>query len=121
MSLFKIGTYKLHSGQTSSWIIDCSALTDDDWDWAAKYVSNYIKFKSVEGVPNGGLKFAKALEPYLSKDGLGVLLIVDDVLTTGASMEAQRAGRRAQGFVLFDRRERFTSDLTWIRAIWNME
>jgi len=63
-------------------------------------VADKLKFGAVEGVPSGGLRFAEALRQYQSA---GPLLIADDVLTTGASMELHRAGRDALGVVIFAR------------------
>ncbi len=52
-------------------------------------------------MPIGGLRLAQAMQPYVSSSG--PLLIVDDVLTTGQSMEKHRAGREAIGAVIFMR------------------
>lgn len=51
-------------------------------------------------MPRGGLRLAEALKLYVTE---GALLIVDDVLTTGASMEEFRNGREALGAVIFAR------------------
>lgn len=101
-SLFQSGSIRLHSGETSSWKIDCDALTDQDLTTlAAMAITHFSTIGKVEGVPRGGLRFAKALSVYSGDSG--PLVIVDDVLTTGASMEAQRAGREARGVVIFAR------------------
>lgn len=86
MSLFQLGNFTLSSGLQSVWKIDCDALTDDDWQCLAWLVAKrlMIQFGQVLGVPRGGLKLAEALVPYATE---GPLLIVDDVLTTGRSME----------------------------------
>ena len=101
--LFQYGHFALHSGVASTWKIDCDALTDHDIDALAHMIRLLVPtFSTVEGVPRGGTRLATCL----SKDGgkaLGPLLIVDDVLTTGASMEQQRAGRPALGVVIFAR------------------
>jgi orotate phosphoribosyltransferase len=102
MSLFQRGAFKLHSGAFTDWKIDCDALTDEDIETLAEQIGRRFRFGSVEGVPTGGLRLAVALERYLLPDSLP-LLIVDDVLTTGASMEEQRAGRDAIGVVIFSR------------------
>lgn len=100
-NLFQLGKFILHSNATSAWKIDCDALTDADIAAVAAMFSEILPpFGSVEGVPRGGLRLAKALEPFVTT---GRVLIVDDVLTTGRSMEDQRAGRDAIGAVIFAR------------------
>ncbi len=102
MSLFNYGEYVLHSGSKTDFFIDCDALTDEDWDALAQMtITRFGPFSEVEGVPEGGLKFADACKRYLTKEG--GLLIVDDVLTTGASIHEQRGDREAQGVVVFTR------------------
>ncbi len=54
-------------------------------------VEHLLPFRKVEGIPRGGMKFAEALRPYAKPDA-GLLLLADDVLTTGESMERARAG-----------------------------
>lgn len=91
----------LHSGETSSFKIDCDALSDEDIATLAGLVRQIMPpYGSVEGVPTGGLRLAAALASYATE---GPLLVADDVLTTGGSIEAQRAGRPANGVVLFSR------------------
>lgn len=94
MNLFQLGKFTLSSGRQSSYKIDCDALTDEDWECLAYMASRRIpKFSHVDGVPTGGLKFAKALQKYatLPKESC-VFMIADDVLTTGASMEKHADG-----------------------------
>ncbi len=102
INLFQDGRFQSHGGETLNWKIECEALTDVDikclaWRTVELIGGTY----AVEGVPTGGLRFAKALKKFMhmSVD----ILIVDDVLTTGASMEEQRAGREAKGIVIFAR------------------
>lgn len=101
MSLFNCGYFVLHSGTDSDFKIDCDSLKDEDIDSLAAMVGPKLNFGSVEGVPEGGLRLAKALKPYATSYPFP--LIVDDVLTTGKSMEEQRAGRHASGLVIFSR------------------
>lgn len=89
MSLFQLGNFTLNSGAVSAWKLECDALTDDDWQALARMVQQMVgPFSSVEGVPRGGLKLAECLKPLCSL--AGPHLIVDDVLTTGGSMERMR-------------------------------
>lgn len=102
-NLFRSADFTLASGRHSVWKIDCDALTDDDWvTLAALATTKLPPFSDVEGVPTGGLKFAAALERHIVP-GAGRLLIADDVLTTGGSMEAHRKGRLAMGVAVFGR------------------
>lgn len=101
--LFKFGAFTSHSGVHLPDKIDCDALTPADWDTMAAWVARYVDFKAVVGIPTGGLQFAAALERYC-KPG-GYTLIVDDVLTTGASMEEARLKVKGPSFgvVIFAR------------------
>lgn len=101
--LFRTGAFILHSGSHADWIIDAEALTDTDLATLAKVAARVVgPFGEVEGVPRGGLRFAAALSKYTT---VGPLLIADDTLTTGTSMEEQRAGRDAKGIAIFARGE----------------
>ena len=115
-TLFQDGEFTAASGQTLPFKIECDALTDADWEWAARYVVSRTKFSLVEGVFQGGFKFADALESYNDSGETGSLLIVDDVLTTGESMERQRNGRTAKGVVLFAR----GPCPDWVTPIWTL-
>lgn len=110
MNLFQMGNFTLHSGEESWFKINCDALTDDDLETLALLVAEDYRigpFHVVEGVPSGGLRFAEALQRFALSKYKDVqnprLLIVDDVLTTGSSMEKQRNGRKAEGVVIFAR------------------
>ena len=95
------GQFVAHSGGILDYKIECDSLSDRDIEGVAGALALMLsEFGSVEGVPRGGLRLAKALEPFATK---GPLLIVDDVCTTGASLEAHRAGRDAIGAVIFNR------------------
>ena len=113
MSLFRLGWFTAASGSVLPWKVECDSFIDDDWLWAADEIARIVDFRDVEGVPTGGLQLANLLAP-LGKPSATSLLIVDDVLTTGGSMEQQRAGRDAVGFVVFAR-----GPLpSWVRALW---
>lgn len=103
--LFVPGQFVFHSGDLADWKIECDHLTDTDLTTLAKVAAGYLpSFSKVQGVPTGGIRFARALEEHVSDEG--ALLIVDDVLTTGASMEEARDGRNdVIGLVIFSRGE----------------
>ncbi len=99
--MFQLGEFKAHSGRILYWKIECDALSTNDWKCLAWIVHDLVTpFGSVEGVPTGGCHLANWLETYVTR---GPLLIVDDVLTTGQSMEEYRAKRAAIGAVIFAR------------------
>jgi len=98
MSIFIKKNFKMHSGGIAQYKVECNddnneghGFTDEDLDTLAFIVSQkrigteQVKISKVYGVPTGGLRLAKAFDPYLKPGGLE--LIVDDVLTTGNSME----------------------------------
>lgn len=118
MTLFQTGLFQLHSGAYSTWKIDCDALTWEDIETLAGMVAQKLGyvFSAVEGVPQGGLRLAVALQGYCQASG--PLVIVDDVLTTGESMEEQRAGRAALGCVIFARGPHVAS---WIQPLFRYE
>ena len=115
MNLFQTGNFTLHAGEASPFKIDCDALTQADWQTLAALVAARVQFGRVHGIPTGGCALAAALEPYATT---GPLLIVDDVLTTGTSMEAARAaaGEPCVGVVVFARRE----PPDWIQAVFRL-
>ncbi len=80
-----------HSGNVLPYKIECDALTDDDINTVAAIISANAKFDRVIGIPTGGIRLQFALGKYLTLAGLEQkILIVDDVYTTGASMEEKR-------------------------------
>ncbi len=82
--LFVKQDWVLHSGTHSNWKIDCDALSDNAIETVAFMLQEILPpFGRVYGIPRGGIRLADAMRPYLTK---GPLLVVDDVLTTGAVM-----------------------------------
>ncbi|UQY80528.1 Orotate phosphoribosyltransferase [Candidatus Hepatincola sp. Av] len=84
-NLFIKQNFKMHSGGYSDFKLECDALTEKDYHTLAHLVSKQFSFQKVLGIPRGGIPFASILEQYEDKKSNN-LLIVDDVLTTGASM-----------------------------------
>jgi orotate phosphoribosyltransferase len=90
-TLFVDGEFISHSGKRLPFKIECDALTDDDLDTlAAAIARRVVKFGSVYGIPRGGVRIAAALRRYATGHSLDPVLVVDDVLTTGRSMEQAR-------------------------------
>lgn len=101
--LFQLGDFTLRSGVKSGWKIECDALTPEDWAALALMAVGVLPpFGHVEGVPRGGLPFGDALYKHVTH-GCSTLLIAEDVVTTGGSLERHRAGREAIGVVVFCR------------------
>lgn len=123
--LFQLGKFKLHSGAVSPFKIECDALDYDDME-AVAFIGNMslncTPFGNVTGIPRGGKRLACAMEKYRTP-GSDTMLIVDDVLTTGASMDASkerfnRNGVSVVGLVIFSRALVIPP---WIRAIFRMD
>lgn len=123
MTLFKQGEFKSHSGLTLPFKIDCDALTDEDIECIAAHIASKIEFNGVIGIPSGGCRLATKLMKYIKDSNKRIkLLIVDDVLTTGSSMEEKKQklfNRNVDiiGWVIFARGE--LPD--WIHAMFQME
>ena len=120
MTLFKRGKFTSHSGIELDFKIECDALTDDDIECVAEYIASKVDFGVVEGIPRGGIRLADALEKYAVWESPFNILIVDDVLTTGTSVERAKADQPPQvhpddviGFVIFAR----TKPPDWVHAM----
>lgn len=121
MGLFNTGVVKLHAGGYSNFKIDADFLTDEDIRAIALQLTLRLPmFAEVEGVPQGGLRLAEAMHQYrtpFQPIRVWSLLIVDDVFTTGASMEEQRDFRTGVvGAVIFARAE----TPAWIKPLFRM-
>lgn len=106
VSLIQHGWFRAHSGLQLPFKVDCDALTDEDIEGIAKIVAGKFSFSAVVGVPTGGLRLAEACARYVDDSKQYPMLIVDDVLTTGRSMQKWRDTyfvRRPIGFVIFAR------------------
>lgn len=120
--LFNTGEFPLHSGGWSSFKIDCDALTDADLAALAVQIAARFRWRMVFGIPTGGERLAEALRPYTVPSLDLPRLIVDDVYTTGASMEERRRSfllhnpQPPIGVVLFARDE----PEDWVHAMFRM-
>ncbi len=87
-NLLQFGWFSSHSKFQLPWKVDCDAFRDDDWKCIASIIRWKFAFGKVVGIPRGGSRLGYILEPYTE---IGYpTLIVDDVLTTGRSMEKAR-------------------------------
>lgn len=109
--LFQIGPFKSHSGLTLGFKIECDALTDEDWKTFSVLIAAKVgRYSHVIGVKHGGSQLATYLCEWSTYEGTDPVIIVDDVLTTGASIEDARkewvsSGWEVRGIVLFARGE----------------
>ena len=85
-TLFQWGLFRSAAGLVLPWKIECDGLSGDDWACIANVVAPRLRpFGRVYGVPRGGVPFARALTPHCTP-GVGMVLLADDVWTTGKSM-----------------------------------
>lgn len=86
--MFKQGNFILASGKQSDWKIELDNFDEDDWNTLAYLINQRIvRFGRVLGVPTGGYALASALKQYATDDPSHPTLVVDDVFTTGGSIE----------------------------------
>lgn len=117
MSLLQCEKFKSHSGLDLDFKIDCDYLSDGDIDCIAKLIAKRTTFGHVYGIPRGGVRLAEALKPY-HDDNVSTVLVVDDVLTTGHSMEEAKSRfetieKNIVGWVIFARR----TPPEWVNAV----
>lgn len=118
-NLFQSGNLTLHSGKESNFKINCDALLDSDIETIARLIAKRYHFHGVVGVPTGGLRLANALLKYREPDA-PLLLIVDDVLTTGASIQEEANNHKGlmRGVVIFSRQSHLPA---WITPVFKMD
>lgn len=86
--LFQLGDFTLASGSKSGWKIECDDISLEEWNAIALMMSEILDpFTTVYGVPRGGLPLSDALKKYRNTSRASRILIVDDVWTTGGSMD----------------------------------
>lgn len=93
LPLFVPGEFRAHSGALLPFKIDCDAFSDEEIGLFADLILKVHPgpFSCVMGVPSGGLRLMEAIRARVRCfDDLEPALIVDDVLTTGASIEYAR-------------------------------
>ncbi len=120
--LFSMGDYLLHSGDESTWKINCDSLGEEDWCTLAYLLSIRLPpFSGVYGIPRGGVALATALLRYVTRDQDDLPdLVVDDVLSTGASFIKWKNSyqRPCIGAVIFARDAKKVPD--WVTPLFIM-
>ncbi len=127
-TLFKQIDFISHSGYNLKWKIECDALSDEELETLASVIKTKIEneyfryaIKEIVGIPTGGLRIAECLKKQIKIDELlgTLVIIVDDVLTTGKSMEEYKKWYSAYsclGFVLFAR----GTPNKWIKPVFQL-
>ena len=86
--LFQSIDFTSHSGLDLSWKIEMDALSDPEWFTIKKMIMELTPpFKEAVGIPTGGTKLGDLLNEHGTGKEEDPICIVDDVLTTGESME----------------------------------
>lgn len=133
-SIFQRGDFLLNSGVHSGWKLELDEATDAEMSvfaYMAMQTARIPLFGSVCPVPKGkseslidnAQRIADAMLPYVVP-GINSTLIVDDVYTTGGSINQARLDYNAQhpsigntiGFVLWAR----NPPPSWVRALFTM-
>ena len=122
--LFKSINFKSHSGLDLSWKIECDVLLDSEWFTISKMILELTPpFREAVGIPEGGVKLGELLNEHATGNEKDPICIVDDVLTTGKSMEyfleqysRNRVPFVAIGWVVFAR----VRTPSWVQALFQM-
>ena len=111
-----------HSGGQLHWKIEMDALDGAEWKCIARMIMEHETrpFQAAIGIPRGGLKLSGYLNEYSTQNPKDPYLIIDDVLTTGGSMEEFKEehfkNKKVVGWVVFSR----TKPVEWIRSLFQM-
>ena len=123
IDLFQKVDFKSHAGLDLTWKIEMDALSRDEWECICTMIMEHTEpFGEAVGIPTGGVKLGKLLNQYGTGKDEDPILIVDDVLTTGGSMNdfyRKRHWRNTTkyiGWVVFAR----TNPPEWVNALFQM-
>ena len=124
MCLFQKVDFKSHSGLNLSWKIECDEISKKEWKCLAEMIMDYEKrpFQAALGIPRGGIILGTYLNEYSTQNIEDPYLIVDDVLTTGGSMDdfvnSYFRNRKPNyfGWVVFARNK----PQHWVKALFQM-
>ena len=121
--LFQSVNLKSHSGLDLTWKIEMDALQDGEWFTIKKMIMERTPpFKEAVGIPRGGIKLGDLLNEHSTGREEDPICIVDDVLTTGGSMEEFKRTRQWRdpskyiGWVVFAR----TAPPDWVNVLFQM-
>ena len=121
--LFQSLNFKSHSGLELKWKIECDAISDPEWFTISQMIMEISPpFKEAVGIPRGGTKLGNLLNQYGTGKRKDPICIVDDVLTTGGSMNEFLRKRHWRnptdyiGWVVFAR----IKPPEWVTALFQM-
>ena len=123
IDLFQKVNFKSHAGLDLTWKIEMDALSRDEWECIAEMIIELsVPFREAVGIPRGGTILGTLLNQHGTGKREHPICIVDDVLTTGGSMnefKRKRAWRNPTeyiGWVVFAR----TEPPDWVSALFQM-
>ena len=123
IDLFQKINFTSHSGLDLTWKIEMDALSHGDWECIAQMIFELSPpFREAIGIPRGGVKLGKLLNLHGTGKREDPICIVDDVLTTGGSMDEFKTKRQWRnptnyiGWVVFSR----SQTPHWVNALFQM-
>ena len=123
IKLFQTTDFKSHSGLDLSWKIECDALQDGEWFTLSKMIMEISPpFSKAVGIPRGGVKLGDLLNVHGTGKRTDPICIVDDVITTGESMNDFKRTKHWRepteyiGWVVFAR----TTPPDWVNVLFQM-
>ena len=121
--LFQSVDFVSHSGLDLKWKIECDAISDPEWFTISQMIMEISPpFKEAIGIPRGGTKLGNLLNQHGTGKRKDPRCIVDDVLTTGGSMNEFLRKRHWRnptdymGWVVFSR----IKPPEWVTALFQM-
>lgn len=112
--MFKWKSFKSHAGKSLKWKIECDNLSEEDIECLAKLIYTKYSYECISHPPTNSanvIDLINKLERHKSFNADYDYLIVDDVLTTGKSMNDiyehlhTDYGYKIKGVVIFARSE----------------
>ena len=123
IDLFQKVNFKSHAGLDLTWKIEMDALSRDEWECIAEMIIELsVPFKEAVGIPRGGTILGNLLNQHGTGKREHPICIVDDVLTTGGSMNEFKRKRQWRnptdyiGWVVFARSE----PPDWVNVLFQM-
>ena len=123
IDLFQKIDFTSHAGLDLTWKIEMDALSQKEWECISTMILELSPpFREAIGIPTGGVKLQNLLNQYGTGERTDPICIVDDVLTTGGSMNEFLQKRQWRyptkyiGWVVFARNK----PPEWCKALFQM-